>query len=137
MKKTTNIINRYLIALKGSFVSFWRLPLWKDRIVLVSFISTLLILAGISFIVAQKWPSENVLLTIHFTAQGGIDAIGNKTEFFSLPGSALIVAIVNFGACLWLFKKNKFFARIFVIATPVIILIIFIAIYTIIKANFV
>lgn len=135
LAKTTSSLVRLGRSFIASFKMFISLDIWKNRVIFLASLASIILLAAIGFILKFKLPGGEVFLTLHYTALGGIDYIGSREELNIIPGLAAVFLIINIGLSIWFFKKNQFFAQIIAVATLLILALFLIAGIAIVRIN--
>lgn len=106
--------------------TFTRFPLklfFKDRIVLISVILSLVINLGMWIYLPLSILHKDRLVFLHYTVHFGVDYAGAWNEIFNIPLAGLMLLLFNLFLAYWLYN-NKYLSRVLVVAGAVMQLIL-------------
>lgn len=105
---------------------------FRERIIIFSIVSVLLMQIFIWIYSIYNLKDTQGTLLLHSNIQFGVDYIGDKMEFFILPATGLVFAIINFIFSFFLFVKERILSFIFAVFTVAVeILLLAASIYLI------
>jgi len=110
-KRNLGALHRWEQETVRSGVLAW--PIWTDRCVQLLLSTALLANLALLGHICAVYPNLSPILPLHFDAQGQADRLGIRTEIFVLPAIGLLIAIVNAGLGLFLYRREKTCAYLF------------------------
>lgn len=122
-------------AFVASFKSFFALDFFRFKLIVVALLISIAMPIFMAIYMKIKLPAGDINLTSHYTALGGIDMIADRAGFYNILGFAMVILVINFGASLWLFNRNKLLAKALMVFTPVALTMIAIALLALIRVN--
>jgi len=106
--------------------SFTRFPLklfFKDRIILISTIVSLVVNLGMWIYLPLSITSKDKLVFLHYTVHFGVDYAGAWNEIFTIPLVGLLFICLNLFLGYWLYY-NKYLSHVLVVTSILLQLIL-------------
>ena len=100
---------------------------FRDRLVLVSSIITFILNIILWLILLGKFGLSKELIPLHFNVVYGIDFVGKASKIYQLPGSGLIIFLVNSLLSALSFTKEKFLSYLLIFASMAVQFILLLA----------
>lgn len=117
------------------FINFVTDIYFRDRLILVSFASSLFVNIILWIVLAGKFGLSREPLPLHFSVVYGIDFVGSARKLYQLPGAGLLIFFVNLFLGRGLYDREKLLSYFLGFATLAVQIIFAVAVLALVVLN--